>query len=35
MIGRAAYGSGAPMSEQTVMDELGRSPDMEVYGPSP
>jgi len=35
MIGRAAYRSGVSMSEHTVMDELGRSPDVEVYGPSP
>lgn len=35
MVGRAAYRSGIPLSERTIMDELGRDPDIDVYGPSP
>jgi multicomponent Na+:H+ antiporter subunit G len=35
MVGRAAYSSGSPLSESTVMDEFGRGPDVDVYGPSP
>lgn len=35
MVGRAAYRSGSPLSESTIVDDLGRDPDVDVYGPSP
>jgi multicomponent Na+:H+ antiporter subunit G len=35
MVGRAAYRSGIPLSEDTIMDELGRDPDIDIYGHSP
>lgn len=35
MVGRAAYRSGSPLSDLTVMDELGRDPELDIYGPSP
>jgi multicomponent Na+:H+ antiporter subunit G len=35
MVGRAAYRSGSPLAEVTVMDELGRAPEVDRYGPSP
>jgi multicomponent Na+:H+ antiporter subunit G len=34
MVGRAAYRSGSPLAEATIMDELGRAPDVDRYGPS-
>lgn len=34
MVGRAAYRSGSPLSPKTVVDELGRPPEAEVYGSS-
>jgi multicomponent Na+:H+ antiporter subunit G len=35
MVGRAAYRSGSPLAEVTVMDELGRASHVDRYGPSP
>jgi multicomponent Na+:H+ antiporter subunit G len=35
MVGRAAYRSGIPLAEVTVMDELGRDPRVDRYGASP
>jgi multicomponent Na+:H+ antiporter subunit G len=34
MVGRAAYRSGSPLAEVTVMDELGRAAGGDRYGPS-
>jgi multicomponent Na+:H+ antiporter subunit G len=34
MVGRAAYRSGSPLAEATVMDEFGRDPQADHYGPS-
>ncbi|HSK97965.1 MAG TPA: monovalent cation/H(+) antiporter subunit G [Euzebyales bacterium] len=33
MVGRAAYRSGIPLSDRTVTDELGRDPEIDLYGP--
>jgi multicomponent Na+:H+ antiporter subunit G len=33
MVGRAAYRSGIPLTEATVMDELGRPAGMDTYAP--
>ena len=35
MVGRVAYRSGSRLSDRTVMDELGRPPEADIYGPSP
>jgi multicomponent Na+:H+ antiporter subunit G len=34
MVGRAAYRSGSPLADATVMDELGRPAGGDRYGPS-
>lgn len=33
MVGRAAYRSGIPMTEATVIDEFGRPPGLDAYAP--
>jgi multicomponent Na+:H+ antiporter subunit G len=34
MVGRVAYRSGSPLDDRTVIDELGRDTEVDIYGPT-